>query len=73
MLTDSVFKTAKNYYPLVFSEERKYIVKDKKIHKYINDDLDFPDEPDEESIDGINRSLFVLKFPVLQPPKMRIL
>ena len=72
MLTDSVFKTAKNYYPLVFSEEHKYIVKDKKIHKYINDDLDFLMNLMKNQL-MYKSSLFVLKFPVLQPPKMRIL
>ena len=30
MLIDSIFKTGKNYYPEVFLEECKYVVKEKK-------------------------------------------
>ena len=29
MLIDSVFRTSKNYYPQVFLEECKYIIKEK--------------------------------------------
>ena len=31
VLIDSVFKMGKNYYPRVFLEECKYIVKEKKV------------------------------------------
>ena len=31
ILIDSVFKTGKNYYPEVFLEECKYVVKEKKM------------------------------------------
>ena len=40
ILIDSVFRTAKNYYPQVFIEECKQFVKDKKIPMYINDDIE---------------------------------
>ena len=39
-LIDSVFRTGKNYYPQVFIEECKQLVKDKKIPMYINDDIE---------------------------------
>ena len=39
ILVDSVFKTGKNYYPQVFLQKIKYIVKQKKVPKYINDDI----------------------------------
>ena len=38
ILVDSVFRTGKNYYPQVFLEEYKYIVKERKIPEYITDD-----------------------------------
>ena len=34
ILIDSVLKIDQNYYPQVFSEECKYIIKVKKISKY---------------------------------------
>ena len=40
ILVDSVFRTGKNCYPPVFLEECKHVVKEKKIHKYIIDDID---------------------------------
>ena len=36
-LIHSVFRTVKNYYPQVFLEESKYVVKEKMIPKYINE------------------------------------
>ena len=38
ILIDSVFRTNKNYYPQVFLEEYKYVVKEKKIPKYMSND-----------------------------------
>lgn len=40
VLTDTVFKMGKNCYPKAFLEECGYISKDKKIWKYISDDLE---------------------------------
>ena len=37
ILIDPVFRTGKNYYSQVFVEECKYVVKEKKIPKYIID------------------------------------
>ena len=39
-MIDSIFRTGKNYYHQVFLEECKYIVKEIKMPKYINDDKD---------------------------------
>ena len=39
ILIDSVFKMGKNYYPQVFLEEGKYIVKERKVRKFIYNDL----------------------------------
>ena len=39
ILIDSVFRTGKNYHPQVFFEECKYVVKEKKISKYITDNI----------------------------------
>ena len=48
MFINSVFRTGKNYYPQVFVEEWKYIVKEKKMSEYITDDI-------ENSVDGSDR------------------
>ena len=40
ILIDFVFKIDKNYYPQVFLEECRYIDKEKKVIRYITDDLE---------------------------------
>ena len=35
ILIDSIFRTGKNYYPQVFLEECKYVIKERKISKEI--------------------------------------
>ena len=42
ILIDSVFKIDQNYYPQVFSEECKYIIKVKKISKYDTVTIEHP-------------------------------
>ena len=54
ILLDSVFRTGKNYYPQVFLEECKYFVKEKKIPKYIIDDIEISSDSDEENFDKEN-------------------
>ena len=49
ILIDSVFRTGKNYYPQVFLEECKYVVKEKKITKYIIDDIEISSDSDREN------------------------
>ena len=39
LLIDPVFRTGKNYYPEVFLEECKYVIKEKKIAEYITEDI----------------------------------
>ena len=42
-MIDSVFRLVKNYYPYVFLEECKYIVQEKKMPKYITEEIEkFP-------------------------------
>ena len=53
-MTDSVFRTSKNYYPQVFLEECKYTVKEKKIPKYIIDDIEISSDSDEANSDEEN-------------------
>ena len=51
VLTDSVFKMGKSYYPQVFLEECKYIVKEKDVTSHIIEDLEISldyGESDEE-------------------------
>ena len=53
ILIDSVFRTGKNCYPQVYLEKFRYVVKAKKLSKYINDETEiFPDKNfDEENSD----------------------
>ena len=53
-MIDSVFKACKNYYPQMFLEECKYVVKEKKIPEYIIDDIEFFFDSDKENSDEEN-------------------
>ena len=46
ILIDCVFRTGKNYYPQVLFEEFKYVVKEKKMAKYVFDDIEISSDPD---------------------------
>ena len=53
ILTDSVYKLDKSYYPQALSEECKYVVKDKGIKGLIIEGLHFSkDESGNESESG---------------------
>ena len=39
ILIDSVFRMGKNYYPQVFLEDLKYVVKEKKMYECTTDDI----------------------------------
>ena len=54
ILIDSVFKTGYNYYPQVFLEDYKYVVKEKKISKYIIDVIEISSDSDIENSDEEN-------------------
>ena len=49
-MIDSIFRTGKNWYPQVFLEECKYFIKEKKIPKYIIDDIEISSD-EENSIE----------------------
>ena len=51
ILIDAVIKTGKNYSLQVFLEECKYVIKEKKIPKYIIDDVEFSSNSNEENSD----------------------
>ena len=56
-LIDSVFRVGKNYNPQVFLEECKYAVIEKKMRKYITEDLEIYSSDkisDEENSDKEN-------------------
>ena len=57
ILIDSAFRTG-NYYPQVFLEECKYVVKEKKMSKYIIKyiiyDIETSSDSDEENFDEEN-------------------
>ena len=46
---DSIFRTGKNYYPQVFLEECKYVIKERKIHNYITNDFEISSDSDEDN------------------------
>ena len=46
ILIDSVFRTGKKF---LFLEERKYVIKEKKIPKYIIDDIEVSSDSNEEN------------------------
>ena len=51
-MTTSVIEIGENYCPQLLLKECEFIVKEKKINKYINDDLELSlDESDEEISD----------------------
>ena len=48
-LINSVFRTDNKYYPQVFLEECKYVVKEKKISKYIIEKIEISSDSDREN------------------------
>ena len=55
ILIDLVYKKDKSYYPEVFLEECKYVVKEKKKSKFITDNIEVsPDDSYEENSDEEN-------------------
>ena len=50
---DSSFRTGEKYHPQVFLEECKYIIKERRIHNYITDDLEIFSDSDEEILGKI--------------------
>ena len=53
-LIDSVFRTGKTYYPVVFLKECKYVIKEKKIPKFIIYDIETFSHSDRENFDEEN-------------------
>ena len=51
ILIDFVFRTGKNYYPQVFLEEYKYVVREKKIPEYVTDEIGISLNSDREDSD----------------------
>ena len=49
-MLDSIFRMGKNYYPQVFLGKCKYVIKEKKTHKYVTDDIEFSSYSDEEKL-----------------------
>ena len=58
ILTDSILRTGKIYYPKVHLEECKYVIKGKKMSKYITGDVEiaFDENSDEQNSDKENYS-----------------
>ena len=55
ILIDSVYRKDENYYPQVFLEECKYVVKERKMSVFITDKIEiFYDDFDKEDYDEEN-------------------
>ena len=51
-MIDAVYRIGKDYYPQVFFNECKYVVKEKKMSKFITDDIKVSsDDSDGENSD----------------------
>ena len=48
ILIDSVYRIGKNFYPQLFLEECKYVVKEKKMSEYIAEDIKISSDSDRE-------------------------
>ena len=48
-----IFRTGEYYYPEVFWKEYNHIIKERKIHNYIADDLEISSVSDEEILHKI--------------------
>ena len=48
IMLDSVIKVNKKYYPQIFSEECKYVIRKNKMENLINDYLSSSDESDND-------------------------
>ena len=59
---DSLFRAGKNYYLQVFLEECKYVIKEKKIHNYITDDIEISDSDEVNSDKKIPEKIQTKKF-----------
>lgn len=44
VLTGSILKMSKSYYPQLLLEEFKYIVKERKVTRHITEDLEYSDD-----------------------------
>ena len=54
ILIGFVSRAGKNYYPQVFLEEYQYAVQEKKIPRYIIDDIKISSDSDRENSDEEN-------------------
>ena len=51
---DSLFRIGTNYYPQMFLEECTYFIEEKKIPKYVTDNIEICSDSDRESSDEEN-------------------
>ena len=54
IVINNVFRTAKNYYPQVFLEQCKYVIKEKKISTYITDKIEISSDSYRKKSDEAN-------------------
>ena len=62
-MNNSAYRTGKNYYLQVFLVECKYVIKEKKIHNYVIDNVKISTDSDEETLlEKIIIKLMLLKL-----------
>ena len=49
-MNNSAYRTGKNYYLQVFLVECEYVIKEKKIHNYVIDNVKISTDSDEETL-----------------------
>ena len=57
ILINSLFRSGKNYYPQVFLEKCNYVVKEKKMPKYITNDIEISSDSEREDSDEENSNV----------------
>ena len=53
--SNSVFRTGNNYFPQVFLEQCKYVVKEKKMLEYINDNIEISSDREDSDEENSNK------------------
>ena len=53
--SNSVFRTGNSYFPQVFLEQCKYVVKEKKMFEYINDNIEISSDREDSDEENSNK------------------
>ena len=74
-MIDSVYRKDKNYYPEVFLEECKHVIKEKKKSKFVTGDINISSDEENSNEGNSIKNFFwenITKFQSLQVPSWNI-